>query len=82
MRPDASKFLTSWVLENVNVTHYDDTLEAKRLAEQCLQEARREQLSEAEVIDAAGGDLVTFMLGELNSAVDREVEDKVARDKF
>ena len=81
MRPDASTFLTWWVQENVNATHYEDTNEAQSLAEQCLTEARREQLSEAEVIDAAGGDLVAFMLTELNRAVDELVGDRVARDK-
>jgi hypothetical protein len=81
VRPDASTFLTNWVQENVNATVYEDTDEAQNLAEQCLREAKRGHLNEANIIEAAGGDLATFMLGELNRAVDREVEDRVARDK-
>ena len=81
MRSDASTFLRDWVLENVNATHYDNTNEAKSLAELCLKAARREQLSEAEVTEAAGGDLNAYMLAELNRAVDEEVKDKAARDK-
>jgi len=78
---DVSKFLQWWVLENVNATLYDDTHTAERLAAECLREAKRENLSEADVISAAGGDLNAYMLAELNRAVDQEVEDKVARDK-
>jgi hypothetical protein len=75
---DASKFLKSWVRENVEATVYDDTVSAQRLAEHCLFEAQGEQLSEVEVIDAAGGDLVAFMLAELNRAFYRYFS---ARDK-
>ena len=78
---DVDKFLQWWVLENVNATLYDDTSTAETLATECLKEAKRENLSEAEVISAAGGDLNVYMLAELNRAVDREVEDRVARDK-
>lgn len=74
---DADDFLTSWVLENVNARLYDDTHTAERLAAECLREAKRENLSEADVISAAGGGLAAFMLTELNRAVD----DRVARDK-
>ena len=45
----------------------DDTLTAGRLVEQCLWEAQGENLSEAEVKAAAGGNLLTFMVSELNA---------------
>jgi hypothetical protein len=47
-----------WVRKNIAPTtaHFDnDTLTAGRLAEECLWEAQGENLSEAEVTDAAGG---------------------------
>jgi len=69
---DASKFLKSWVRENIKATVYDDTVSAQYFAERCLWEAQGEQLSEVEVIDAAGGDLVAFILAELNRAFYRE----------
>ena len=49
----------------------DDTLTAGRLAEECLWEAQREDLSEAEVTAAAGGNLLAFMISELNRAAER-----------
>jgi len=40
------------------------------LVEECLWEAQGENLSAGEVIDAAGGNLLTFMVSELNRAAD------------
>jgi hypothetical protein len=71
---DASDFLKRWVRKNITPTtaHIrDDTLTAGRLAEECLVEAQGENLSAAEVIDAAGGNLFTFMVSELNRAAGR-----------
>jgi hypothetical protein len=54
---NASDFLTKWVRKNITPTtahFHDDTLTAGRSAEECLWEAQRENLSAAEVIDAAG----------------------------
>jgi hypothetical protein len=70
---DAADFLKKWVGENITPTtaHIrDDTLTAGRLVEECLWEAQGENLSAAEVIDAAGGNLLTFMVSELNRAAD------------
>ena len=75
---DASDFLKKWVRKNTTPTtaHVrDDTLTAGRLAEECLWEARGQNLSEDEVIDAAGGNIFTFVVAELNRAADREVDD-------
>ena len=69
---DASDFLMKWVRKNITPTtaHIrDDTLTAGRLVEECLWEAQGENLSAAEVINAAGG-LLTFMVSELNRAAD------------
>jgi hypothetical protein len=65
---EASEFLKKWVRKNIKpTTAYgrDDTPTAGRLAEECLWEAQGHNLSEAEVKDAAGGNLVTFMVAEL-----------------
>jgi hypothetical protein len=74
---DASDFLTKWVRKNITPTTahiHNDTLTAGRLAEECLWEAQAENLSAAEVTDAAGGNLLTFMVSELNRAADRETD--------
>ncbi len=71
---DAREFLTKWVSENIKAKTaavHDDTLTAGRLVEECLWEAQRENLSEAEVTAAAGRNLLAFMLSELNRAAER-----------
>jgi hypothetical protein len=80
---DASDFLKKWVRKHINATTtamHDDTLTAGRLAEECLWEAQGEDLSEADVKEAAGGNLLTFMVStlnrELDRAADREIEDE------
>jgi hypothetical protein len=76
---DASDFLKKWVRKNIAPTTahvQDDTLTAGRLAEECLWEARGQNLSEDEVIDAAGGNLFTFMVSELNRAAGRGPHDE------
>jgi hypothetical protein len=55
---------------------HNDTLTAGRLAEECLWEAQGENLSEAEVSDAAGGNLLTFMVSELNRAAEQKIDDE------
>ena len=81
MSERASKFLQSWVLEHVNATVYEDRETAQELARACLSEAKTEGITEAELTEAAGDNLQAYMLGELNSAVSSEVEDRVARDQ-
>ncbi len=74
---DASDFLKKWVRKNItpSTAHIrDDTLSAGRLAEECLWEAQGENLSAAEVTDAAGGNLLHFMVAELNRAMNRETD--------
>ena len=76
---DASDFLKKWVRKNITPTtehFHNDTLTAGRLAEECLWEARGQNLSEEEVIDAAGGNLFTFVVAELNRAADQKIEEE------
>jgi hypothetical protein len=57
---DASDFLKKWVCKNITPTtaHVrDDTLTAGRLAEECLWEARGQNLSEDEVMQPAATSL-------------------------
>ena len=76
---DASDFLKQWVRKNITPTtgHIrNDTLTAGRLAEECLWEAQGQNLSEAEVTEAARGNLLTFMVAELNRAAGRGPHDE------
>jgi hypothetical protein len=76
---DASDFLKQWVRKNITpTTAYirDDTLTAGRLAEECLGEAQGQNLSEAEMTEAARGNLLTFMVAELNRAAGRGPHDE------
>jgi hypothetical protein len=76
---DASDFLTKWVRKNITPTtaHIrNDTLTAGRLAEECLWEAQGQNLSEAEVAEAARGNLLTFIVAELNRAAGRGPHDE------
>jgi hypothetical protein len=76
---DASDFLKKWVRKNITPTTahiHNDTLTAGRLAEECLWEAQGENLSEAEVIQAAGGNLLTFMVSELNRATEQKTDEE------
>ncbi len=76
---DASDFLKKWVRKNITPTtaHVrDDTLTAGRLAEECLWEAQGQDLSEAEVTDAAGGNLLNFMIFELNRAAEQKTDEE------
>ena len=77
---DASEYLKKWVRKNITPTTahvHNDTITAGRLVEECLWEASgKYHLSEAEVTEAAGGNLLTFMVSELNRAAERESDDE------
>jgi len=82
MSNDAFHFLQSWVIENVNATIYEENDTAEHLADDCVWEANTRGITEAAMIEAAGGDLNAYMLAKLNRAVGREVKDRVAPDKI
>ena len=76
---DASDFLTKWVRKNITPTtahFHNDTLTAGRLAEECLWEAQAENLSAAEVTNAAGGNLLNYMISELNRAAEQKIDEE------
>ncbi len=74
------EFLRNWCRENVNVTAYDDEPTARYLAREFLGAAKAAGLSAAGVIKAAGGNLAAYMLSELDSAANREVDRLSSRD--
>jgi hypothetical protein len=76
---DPSDFLKRWVRKNITPTTahiHNDTLTAGRLAEECLWEAQGENLSEAEVNEAASGNLLIFMVAELNRAANQKRDEE------
>jgi hypothetical protein len=79
MSDHAFDFLESWIVENVNAKMFEDKGTAERLAQDCVWEAQTRGIAKADLIEAAGGDLDAYLLAELNRAVDREVEDRIAQ---
>jgi hypothetical protein len=80
MSDHAFDFLQSWIVENVNATMYQDKDIAGDLAQDCVWEANTRGIAKADLIEAAGGDLDAYMLAELNRAVNRTIEDRIAQD--
>ena len=52
---------------------YEDKDSAKYLVHDCVWEAKTRGIAKADLIEAAGGDLNSYILTELNRTVDREV---------
>lgn len=53
---DAEQFLQDWTQENIAATVYGDRATAKDHASKCVGEAQGLDISEAELVEAAGGD--------------------------
>ena len=79
MSGHAFDFLASWIEENIYAKMFEDKDTAERLAQDCVWEAQTRGIAKADLIEAAGGDLDAYLLAELNRAVDREVEDRIAQ---
>jgi len=76
-------FLSKWAKENTQpVAAFGADAIASHLAEQCLRDARRAGFKEDAIIKAAGGDLQGFLLSEIDSAANAEVQRQVDKDKF
>jgi hypothetical protein len=74
MTKNAKEFLDQWVSQYITpLSHDEDDTEAKGSARMCLADAERYGVSYNELKDAAGGDLVPFMAGEIRKAVNEEV---------
>ena len=74
MSDHAFDFLQSWIVENINATVYNDKDTAEHLAQDCVWEAQTRGITKADLIEAVGGDLDTYIRAELDRAVDREVD--------
>lgn len=74
-------YLKAWASEHVQATAYDDEPTAKKLAEECLRDARKAGVHPDGVIKAAGGDLIGFFLSELNSAANAEAARLEGKDR-
>ena len=79
MSEHAFDFLQSWVAENVNARMYEHLETVENLTQDCVWEAKTRGITTADLIEAAGGDLDTYILAELNRAVDAEVEDSIVQ---
>jgi hypothetical protein len=77
MSDHAFGFLQSWIAENVNATMYGNENTVEHLAHDCVWEAETRGISNADLTEAAGGDLNAYMLSELNRALIRELEDRI-----
>jgi hypothetical protein len=80
MAANPYEFLRAWIREHANATLYDDKPAAELLADACLRAAKKAGVSEASLIKAAGGNLADYMLSELNSLADREVQRLAKKD--
>jgi hypothetical protein len=66
MTTRTAEFLRVWVSENMMpVSHDDDNAVAKELARKCLAEAEEKGISYTELKQAAGGNLVAFIVAEI-----------------
>jgi hypothetical protein len=79
MSNHAFDFLQSWIVENVNATMFKDKNIAELLAQDCIWEAQTRGITQADLNEAAGGDLDAYIHSELNRSVDCEVEDRIAQ---
>ena len=75
------KFLEAWAKENVHATMFGDEANARQLAKNCLEAAKKVGIAEAEITKAAGGNLFDFLLSELESAANAEAARLAEKDK-
>jgi hypothetical protein len=71
---DPHEFLENWVRESVQATPHRNKAEARRLTYECRKAAEKADVSWFAVIQAAGGDVQSYVLTALNRAADQEAE--------
>jgi hypothetical protein len=79
MSDHALNFLQSWIVENINATMFEERDTVEHLVHDCIWEAQTRGITKGDLNEAAGGDLDTYILAELNRSVDREFEDRIAQ---
>jgi hypothetical protein len=72
MSDHAFDFLQSWIVENVNATR-GASCSGLHLGSP----NKGHSITKADLNEAAGGDLDAYIFAELNSGVDRTVEDRI-----
>ena len=74
---NAEEWLESWVDENIQTPgYYEDKSAMRSESAQCREDAKAEGISEAALIDAAGGDLEAYVLRAQNAFTEKaEKED-------
>jgi hypothetical protein len=76
------RFIDQWIDDHIFAEGYapegDDT-EARRFAEQCLEAAREEGVTKAEIEEAVG-DVVAYLNAAIERVNDEEVERQAAKD--
>ena len=71
----AIQFLNHWVTEHVNAIPYPEHLaEARRLAKECVTDAKKKGISKKELEEDLGQDLVSELKDALNTRADEEVK--------
>ena len=83
MSERAQKFIDGWVLENIQVETYlneDGDDRPKAYAKQCIAAAEAKGISKKELEETVGGDLVSYMAGEMTAATDAEVKRLAEKD--
>ncbi len=82
MSERALAFVEEWVNENVHATGYEpegDSSTASAFAQQCLNEAKADGITEGEMKDAFE-DLTQFMAGQIKLVNDNEVDRLASKD--
>ncbi len=82
MSNQAIQFLNHWVTEHVNAIPYPEHLaEAQRLAKECVADAEKAGISEQELEEDLGQDLVSELHDRLKARADDEVTRLASRDE-
>ena len=69
--------LQSWIVENVNAMLYEDKGAAAHLVHDCVWEAKTMGITKADLIEAAGGDLDAYIVGELDRTFERAIKHSI-----
>jgi len=73
----AFDFLQSWIVDNAKLPMHEHKDKAEHLTQDCVWEAQTRGITKADLIEAAGGNLDTYILVGFNRAVDRQIEDSI-----
>ena len=76
----AIQFLNHWATEHVNAIPYPEHLaEARRLAKECITDAKKQGISKKELDEDLLKDLVSELKDQLDTRADEEVEQMARR---